>query len=626
MKQGLKPLSVPLSQLVPSKRNPRKVRPSQQSHQSLVALIRAYGLLQPLVVRPVEGKARQYEVVAGHRRLRALREIHRNDGDPRIACVLRDVDDETADAVSLGENFGREAMHPLDEAEAFDKLAGEDGKDAGAIAAGFGVEVRYVRQRMKLAGLSKEVKEAYRAGAISTAVAEAFSSVPQEKQLQVWQETGGQPRHAEHVRNLIANDWIEAKIALFDIARLPMSAISGDLFSDRVLVERQAFMPLQIEAMEIERRKLLDDGWKQSVAGRYEDVHDQSRSLDVPEREFDEATTKRLVQIAEKKAKLEAKLETLDEQDEKGQQSIERKYEELDAEERQIEQDSPIVFSEATKAIGTAFLMLLPDGRVQREYRVPKPPKRSNANGQTSSSESSDISTSPAIPTSDDLSDKQLAVTFTHQALVVREALLQNTLARKRVLAMILHDQVRSEALAVRHEANATTIHAGQGEGFTSQAFDRLKQRRVKLDPIADQFHMEERSAYDQLSKLKPAKLDDLIDLLTVSCLTAHLQRRTELVHRLATELKVNVREDWRPDAAWLSGFQKIQLSHLLTELLGPIHTPAPERKKSELVEQLANLFTDAAEGKLEDKSLAQRVNAWLPSSLRVCKDEPKAS
>ena len=122
MKSGFVQLSVPLSHLVPSRRNPRKVKPSRQAHQRLVALIRSQGLLQPLVVRPTsEGILKRYEVVAGDRRLKALREIHRDDGDPKVPCVLRDVDAVTADAMSLGENFAREAMHPLDEAEAFAK-------------------------------------------------------------------------------------------------------------------------------------------------------------------------------------------------------------------------------------------------------------------------------------------------------------------------------------------------------------------------------------------------------------------------------------------------------------------------------------------------------------------------
>jgi hypothetical protein len=114
-----------------------------------------------------------------------------------------------------------------------------------------------------------------------------------------------------------------------------------------------------------------------------------------------------------------------------------------------------------------------------------------------------------------------------------------------------------------------------------------------------------------------PLVPDALIDLLTIECVTAHLQRRTELVHHLAEKLKVNIRNHWRPDAVWLSGFQKIQLRHLITHLAGAGQTPGAERKKSELVEILAKLFTDAAEGKLADKELAERANHWLPSNLR---------
>jgi hypothetical protein len=94
------------------------------------------------------------------------------------------------------------------------------------------------------------------------------------------------------------------------------------------------------------------------------------------------------------------------------------------------------------------------------------------------------------------------------------------------------------------------------------------------------------------------------------------------LVHLLATELKVDLRQCWQPDAAWLSSYTKIQLSHLMVELRGPTYAPAPDKKKSELIEALAKLFTNAAEDKLEDKKLAERVNRWLPVNLREEKEE----
>ena len=144
MKSDHVQLSVPLSNLVPSRRNPRKVKPAREAQQTLVALIRSQGLLQPLVVRPLDGK--RYEVVAGARRLKALQQIHKDNGNPKIPCVLRNVDEQTADAMSLGENFGREAMHPLDEADAFAKLATSDGKDAAAM---LGVSLSGMKSRVQ---------------------------------------------------------------------------------------------------------------------------------------------------------------------------------------------------------------------------------------------------------------------------------------------------------------------------------------------------------------------------------------------------------------------------------------------------------------------------------------------
>jgi ParB/RepB/Spo0J family partition protein len=609
-------LSVPLSRLVPGKRNPRRVKPARESHKRLVALIRSQGLLQPLVVRPIADKPKHFLVVAGHRRLAALQEIHKGDGDPKIPCVLRDVDADTADALALGENFGQERMHPLDEAEAFAKLVTHDGKDAAAIASDFGTTEHYVKQRMKLASLAGVVKEAYRKGQIDTASAEAFASVPEEKQVSVWQELNGHPRHAEHVRQVIANDWIDAGHALFDVATLPGSAVSKDLFSERVLVERSAFMEAQTHGLEAQRQALIEEGWAEVVVGKREDVQDRLHAMDTPEREFDQATIRKLEKIDDRRKKLAAQFEKAQGVDDAKMARIQARFEELEDREHEIVAATPVRYSEATKAIATVFLLLDPDGQVHRHYRIPRQRHRAseNGNGQTGRVGAKE---SVKPPTSDDLSDRQRAVTFTHQALAVREALLKNPAARRRVLALILHEEVRSEALSIRHEANGTTLEASMGNTFKSSIFDRLKEKRAKLDPFTDRHHVDDQEGYLRLGELPDSQVNALIDLLTVECVTAHMVHRTELVQHLSQELEVDVRKDWRPDAPWLSSFKKIQLAHLITELKGAVHAPAPERKKSELVEVLAKLFADAADGNLADKELAERVNRWLPANLR---------
>jgi ParB family transcriptional regulator, chromosome partitioning protein len=621
-------ISVPLSKLIPNKRNPRRVKPERDAHRQKVASIRAFGLIQPLVVRADDKVPGGYRVIVGNGRLAALRDVYKDSPrPPKVPCVLRSVDDDTADALALAENFIREPMHPLDEAEAFAKLAREEAKGVESIAAEFGVSHPYVRQRMKLATLAEPVKVAYRQGGIDTATAEAFASVPADRQLEVWQETGGNPQHAQQVRNVIAHAWIDAKSATFDVSKLPDSAVSKDLFAERVLIERKAFMEAQAEALLAERQKLIEEGWGDVVVGPQADVQDRLYAMGDAPQEYDEQTTAKLGKLADKRGKLEAKIEELEggegefsESEQKAYQAIQTKLEALDDEEQTLTKDAEVHYAEATKAVGTAFLLLDPDGRVRREYRVPRSRRSASANGNGYAGEGQ--TESPKPPTSDDLKEPQLAVTFTHQALAVREALLADHARRKRVLALILHDKVRSEALSIRHDANGTMVAADHAEGFTSAALVKLREKRSELDPLYDKHYVEDDAAYDAIKGLSERKLDGLIDLLTVECVTAHLQRKTALVWRLAEELGVDVRRYWRPDERWLSGYQKIQLAHLIGELRGPVYARAAEnKKKSELVSELAKLFDDAANGRLEDAKLAAKLNEWLPSNLR---EEPQ--
>ena len=305
--------SVPLSKLHAGKRNPRRVKPERDAHRRLVASIRTYGLLQPLVVRPNSDEG--YEVIAGKRRLTALREIHR-ENDPEIAChVQPKADDPKADGIALSENFAREGMHPLDEAEAFAKLARADGKDVGAIGSEFGVTSHYVRQRMKLAGLAGPIKTAYRRGQIDTGTAEVFACVPTAKQVEVWRELGEQPRDARHVRTIIDHQWIDAQHARFDVETLSSSAISRDLFSDRVLIERQTFFDAQIQALEQERLGLLDDGWNEVVIAAREDTFDRLHSMDRPQPEPDDETQRQLDAFDREHQVLRTELEGMADED-----------------------------------------------------------------------------------------------------------------------------------------------------------------------------------------------------------------------------------------------------------------------------------------------------------------------
>jgi len=74
-------VNVALSKLHLSPTNPRWVKAKPEAHRRLMASIRAYGLLEPLVVRPMPDQTSEYQVIAGNRRLTALRQIHRGSKD-----------------------------------------------------------------------------------------------------------------------------------------------------------------------------------------------------------------------------------------------------------------------------------------------------------------------------------------------------------------------------------------------------------------------------------------------------------------------------------------------------------------------------------------------------------------
>src|SRR5262249_8501270 len=106
-------IDVPLDQIVPSPFQPR--RPFDgDSLRELAEAIRAQGVIEPLVVRPVAQRGLgglRYELIAGERRLRAARQA----GLETVPVVVRDFDDRTALEVSLVENIAREDLNAVDE-------------------------------------------------------------------------------------------------------------------------------------------------------------------------------------------------------------------------------------------------------------------------------------------------------------------------------------------------------------------------------------------------------------------------------------------------------------------------------------------------------------------------------
>src|SRR6058998_468401 len=153
---------IALGQIRPSKANPRR-RTDDSAMTELASSIRARGVLQPILVRPVPRGG--YEIVCGERRWRASKTAGKDTIPARIVNL------SDAEALELGviENIQRENVHELDEALGYKALIKQDPAlyTAETLAAKVGRSPSYIYQRLKLAELTPNLQKAFYEGKLT---------------------------------------------------------------------------------------------------------------------------------------------------------------------------------------------------------------------------------------------------------------------------------------------------------------------------------------------------------------------------------------------------------------------------------------------------------------------------
>ena len=125
----------------------------QEKIEQMADTIRTSGVLQPVIVRS-NGKAK-YQLVAGERRCRAARIA----GLKTMPCVIRMLNDIELLKIQMIENIQQEDIHPLDEAEGYQRLIDKAGCDVALLAKEIGKSSSYIYQRLKLRDIIPEVRE-----------------------------------------------------------------------------------------------------------------------------------------------------------------------------------------------------------------------------------------------------------------------------------------------------------------------------------------------------------------------------------------------------------------------------------------------------------------------------------
>lgn len=160
-------LTLELGQIVPNPRQPRTAF-DEAALRELAASLRQVGMLQPIVVRPLD--TRRYEIVAGERRFRAARLA----GLAEVPALVRHTEDDQLLTEALVENIHRADLSPLEEAAAYDQLLGDFGLTHDELAARLGRSRSTITNTLRLLTLPAALQQQVAQGLLTAGHARAL--------------------------------------------------------------------------------------------------------------------------------------------------------------------------------------------------------------------------------------------------------------------------------------------------------------------------------------------------------------------------------------------------------------------------------------------------------------------
>jgi ParB family chromosome partitioning protein len=193
---------MPVEMIKPGKYQPR-VDMHTESLEELSDSIRAQGVVQPIVIRPLHGTDK-YEIIAGERRWRASQMA----GLHEIPVVIRDVSDKAAIAMALIENIQRENLNPIEEAHALQRLIDEFDMTHQEAAEAVGRSRAAVSNLLRLLTLNEDVRRLLEHGDLEMGHARALLALTGDEQSQAAREVahkGLSVRETEQLVRRIAN-------------------------------------------------------------------------------------------------------------------------------------------------------------------------------------------------------------------------------------------------------------------------------------------------------------------------------------------------------------------------------------------------------------------------------------
>ena len=159
-----------LDDIIPNRFQPREVF-DERALKELAVSIREHGVIQPIIVRKVNGK---YEIIAGERRYKASALA----GLTKIPAIVRDLDDKESSKVALLENLQRKNLNPIEEARTYQKILEIDQMTQEQLAKTMGKSQSAVANKIRLLSLPEEIQDSLLKEEISERHARTLLNIP----------------------------------------------------------------------------------------------------------------------------------------------------------------------------------------------------------------------------------------------------------------------------------------------------------------------------------------------------------------------------------------------------------------------------------------------------------------
>ena len=654
--------AIQLANLVLASENIRKTPATKSDQDQLEASIEAHGLLENLVVRPVPTKDPdnpQYAVVAGGRRLKALKALEKRKiipSDFTVPCTL--VPEQDGAELSLAENEVRLSLHPADQIVAFTKLS-NSGLSIANIAARFGCSERVVEQRLRLGGVAKPIVDAYRAGEIDMRTVEAFSiTTDQSRQLAVFEQLEITPSARYHVHGLLTDDRTHATDPVAEFVGIEAYQAAGgklltDLFSDDDLsgtwLEDTALVTqLALDKLNEECKK-LETQWKWASAhlqypwdfvGRYSRVHPKKAKPNKREQQTLDTCHKKIHEIQDHLSNGGTHTDKLD-----------RRFDQFRAKIRKINEAVARrdAYSAKDRKLAGCIVSIHTDGslRIDRGFVLPqdayeqrsKEQKASdNGNGTSASTNKvvipSTLDTGPVNPVTKALKDNGMSAVLADDLRCIRTNVVKAKLAKNfaasfdlmtyQLALQIFRDHYHAEVYPLDLRASQTDEHPlgrDRDEDFAAANTGAVALSDLSSLELA---WMKEKKAHVRFQKfqaLTNKQKQALFTAATARSLKPQLSiehHAIPAIEQTISKLNINFSKDLRFNSAvFWSRITKSQILEIGKEILGEEwHTTNKLKSKSELAYNMEQIFATKEPFAGIDAKTRAEAHAWVPAGF----------